>query len=98
MPRAPVCPFFERARDERLTCSVDGADAEEGGVLNLSFPTRKSRTRYWAQYCCGDWKGCKISGMLWEEYEAGHPDLRGCSPPGKPQARQGGGARGKRKV
>lgn len=69
MPRAPVCPFFERARDERLICAVGGADEEKDGVLKLSFPTQVCRTRYWKRYCCGDWKNCKLSAALWEEYE-----------------------------
>lgn len=69
MPRAPVCPFFERARNAHLSCVVQGADAEHGGKLQMEFPTPMCRVQYWARYCCGDWKGCRLSATLWEEYE-----------------------------
>ncbi len=69
MPKAPICPFFIRARNEHLTCAVDGADAEAGGILQMEFPTKSCRVRYWKHHCCGAWESCPLSAALWEEYE-----------------------------
>lgn len=67
MPRAPVCPFYGRAKRERLVCLRDGADTTGQGELSLSFPDQMGRVRYWVQHCCKDWHSCSLAAALWME-------------------------------
>lgn len=73
MPRAPVCPFYGRAKRERLVCLRDGADTTGRGELCMEFPSQMCRVRYWVQHCCGDWKSCSLVPALTVEYEC-HKD------------------------
>ena len=38
MPRAPVCPFYGRAKREQLVCLRDGAGTTGQNELVLAFP------------------------------------------------------------
>ena len=67
MPRAPVCPFYGRAKREQLVCLRDGAGTTGQNELVLAFPDQMGRVRYWVQHCCKDWHSCSLAAALWME-------------------------------
>lgn len=69
MPRAPKCPFYRIARNERVVCMANPEEEEDGPRLDLTFSTASSRLRYWVRHCCGDWQSCSIAQALWADCE-----------------------------
>lgn len=69
MPRAALCPFYNKSRGEHLTCTADGDGLRR--LLRVEFSRAGDCDRYRRRYCCGNWRGCSLAAALWDEYDRG---------------------------
>ncbi len=59
-----LCPFYHSEDGYRICCE----GVTEGSSIHIVFMSPKKKQRYSKKYCCGDYKACRVSHILYAKY------------------------------
>lgn len=59
-----LCPFYHSEDSNRVCCE----GIEEGSTIHVVFQSPNKKKAYSRRYCCGDYKACKVSHILYAKY------------------------------
>lgn len=59
-----LCPFYRSEDDFRVLCE----GVVDASSIHVVFQSSKKKHEYSKRYCCGNYKSCKVSHMLYAKY------------------------------
>ena len=62
-----ICPFFKDTRNNNQSIVCEGV--KQNTALHLTFSNKSRQKEYIEEFCCNNYKHCRIANMLFKKYE-----------------------------
>ena len=64
-----LCPFYKDCPQGKQKVICEGV--ENNTSIHLAFGQKKKQYEYLEEYCCDDYRSCRIAQMLYKKYDDG---------------------------